>query len=746
MEMSTNQEHSAASLQTTHTPASLAAQAVAAQYALYDAHRALNQCSPADAHAVKARAALDAATLMIAKAKWYAGRFTGSNMYFAAFTQSAQDAAEAARHFDGAVEACRRVEALLDGTEPDPAALAGEGLPAIELSRRGTEIEFAGDVPIVPAICPIVVLRGSSHEMGRQYIQQIIDIFGKWPVERLAARRFRAHEIEIVKNWHVHMQENTPEIGEMVRGWIDAAKEHGIELNYWTAIQLWTGHFEPIWSGIRGHGVRDLTADSLDEGEGQADSSYLGGQSMSSAHADRSVDLCSGACAWGEATSDGALVSGSTTDHDCTFQVTIAAFPDDGHAFIYTPFSINGFIPGLGQYFFAGHPGMNSKGVAYVHHGGGLHGIEETSDRGYGLRRGASVFHNLRFADTAADALGNEMGWPIGDVGTILGSVGGFYADGRYAYVCEARPSNAVGSDPILRELSFDEQGRSYEFLYANNNSMHPRSAAGFLAPDQGYAFNPVEGWVQNRPADLAYLGDRQLAPALSTKSSQGRNRYLFESLKAAHGRIDVDVMARIYSTSAPERYREDGQRMSHAEREQAWLGGSPWPSSICHRVNAFTAVMRPDDGDQGLYMGCVGPANRRALMHIPGHGYYYHDEANEFWEIRLRRTPGEMLEDAKLRASQLLDDARRRLDGARRVSPGVAGSAYLAGLIQRADNALQEGMECESSMGGGDGEGQGQGNGGDAARRLSRALRRYTTCQVRAKQAITELELSLSM
>ena len=42
------------------------------------------------------------------------------------------------------------------------------------LTNQGSEILFAGDVPLVPPINPIVVLQGSDFEMGRQYARQVI--------------------------------------------------------------------------------------------------------------------------------------------------------------------------------------------------------------------------------------------------------------------------------------------------------------------------------------------------------------------------------------------------------------------------------------------------------------------------------------------------------------------------------------------------------------------------------------------
>lgn len=710
----------------------LAERSSAAHYAIYDASRALGATPPASGPYVKERKNLDLALLFLSKAKWYAGRYTGTHLYVTEHTQDPTDANHAELYFDRALEVAKSVEKALDAKDGYRGNhVADRYRNEIKLQVKDGEITYADDVPIVPAICPLIILQGSSYDMGRQYVQQVVEIFGAWVFERIASRKFETKDIDTIKKWHEQMDALTPEIGQMVKGWVDEAAKFNIDLNYWNAIQLWTGHFSPIWEGIRGHGVRDLAGEDSDEDKEAADASYLGGQSMSNMGVESTVDLCSGACAWGEATRDGSLIVGATTDHDCTFQATIVAFPDTGNSFVYTPFSVTGFIPGLGQYYFAGHPGMNNKGLAYVHHGGGLHGIEGQEDRGYGLRRGASVFHNLRFSDSAKDAFSKEMTWPIGDVGTILGSVGGFYADANYAYICEARPSISAGSAPIVREFSYDEVGRCYAFLYANNNSVHPRSHRGFAPPPQGYDFNAVEGSVCDKPSALAHLGEKQLAPALSTKSSQGRNRYLFNSLKASYGKIDIDSMLKTYSTSAPERYDENGERLTHREREIAWTTGKSWPSSICHRVNAFTAVLRPDDGDDGIYMGCIGPANRHALMHIPGHGYYYYDEANEFWEIRLRRSPGEVLAEASKEAKSLLDRSDVALSSAR-VDPEVA--QHFSELTTLARNNLLEGMKLLA-------ETQEIETEAEKTARLSRALRRFTISQVRSKQVKSELD-----
>jgi len=439
-----------------------------------------------------------------------------------------------------------------------------------------------------------------------------------------------------------------------------------------------------------------------------------------------SVEMCSGCCAWGSATVDGTLITGSTTDHDCTFQATIAAFPDTGYSFIYTPFSVTGFIPNIGQYYFAGHPGMNNQGLAYVHHGGGLHALEPSDERGYGLRRGASTFHNLRFANSATQAYENELSWPIGDVGSILGSVGGFYADKSGAYVLEGRIGAEGSHDPVVRHKAI-EGDQSYDFLYANNNSVHPRSSKGFLPPEEGYQHDSVEGWFANQPFS-AYPASNApgIAVALSTKSSQGRNRYMFEALKGRNGTVDLSEMVAIFRTGAPDRVDASGVPLTHAQKEVAWASGAEWPSSTTHRLNAFTAVMAPDRGDQGLYLGCVGPGSGRALMHTPGHGYSYYDEPNEFWQIRLAATPCEMAETAEGLAEELM----AKTDAAIRISRLRLLPDALAMLEAVRDNAANDLEKAKGELPAAHGN----------VATIARALRGYTRAQVRAQQILREL------
>ena len=112
---------------------------------------------------------------------------------------------------------------------------------------------------------------------------------------------------------------------------------------------------------------------------------------------------CSGAGAWGRASLDGKLVTGSSGDHDPSFPVAIVAYPDTGNSFMYITFSAVGDITLVGSMHLFGFPGINSKGLAYIEHGGQPRSIEPKVYWGYGLRRAASVIQILILSDTAKE-------------------------------------------------------------------------------------------------------------------------------------------------------------------------------------------------------------------------------------------------------------------------------------------------------------------------------------------------------
>ena len=44
------------------------------------------------------------------------------------------------------------------------------------------EIPYAGEVPLTPNVRPVIVVSGTDYEMGYQWYQQIVHIYGKQPL------------------------------------------------------------------------------------------------------------------------------------------------------------------------------------------------------------------------------------------------------------------------------------------------------------------------------------------------------------------------------------------------------------------------------------------------------------------------------------------------------------------------------------------------------------------------------------
>lgn len=672
-----------------------------AQYAVHFANRELVGLAPTDRRYVEHARELDEAMLNLSIGKWRLGRAIGTHEGFAASGDQGDVAAAIERFEEVRAKADWVSQSLQGGGEASPPS------PAIHRPARethGTECLFADDVPIVPSICPIVLLSGSSFQMGHQYATQIIEIYGGWIFAELARRVFSPAESEQIAAWQEQVLRHTPEIAEMARGWAAGASESGVPMTYEHALVVWTGCVEPTRE------LLGIGADLCQTGLGNVALSFRGIATYTGA----APDLCSGCCAWGEATLDGRLVAGASTDHDCTFQATIVAFPDEGHPFVYTPFGVNGNIPGFGGLFMAGHPGMNDSGLTYVHHGGVPYVGEASGEWGYGVRRGAGTFHLLRYADSARQALETQLGWPVGDAGRAMGTDGGFYADRDYAYVLESR-TGADGRGPVLRERTPGNAGRGYEFLYSNNNPVSERAPQRNAVPEDGFEFDDVAGWYSRDQAALLEGTAGEQWRMLCGKLSEYRNRFHFEALSEANGRIDREYMYRLYSTPGT---LPDGPWEEIAAQYEA---GGQWKGSVAHRTNAFVSVMDPDER---LYSGCIGPLRRSVQPNYPSHGYYYHDETNTSWELTLADTPAATVDAARARAQADVVAARTALSGAR-LDDVVR--ARLQGWLSAAEGHLEGGTARRQ---------QASPDDGDAfAGQLAGALRQLTRAQVRARQ-----------
>ena len=123
---------------------------------------------------------------------------------------------------------------------------------------------------------------------------------------------------------------------------------------------------------------------------------------------------CTGWAAWGSATKDAKLIRGGSGDHQMIpgsriryrHEIMLMFFPQSGNSFLISP-------PTGG----VGHPGMNNKGVVYVHHGS----TKSTESQKAGLPKIFLLLHTLRFANTAEEAKNVLLSIPNSSSSTIGG-------------------------------------------------------------------------------------------------------------------------------------------------------------------------------------------------------------------------------------------------------------------------------------------------------------------------------------
>jgi hypothetical protein len=551
----------------------------------------------------------------------------------------------------------------------------------------GTEVTFAGEVPIMTSVCPVVILSGSDYDMGYQYAQQLTQIYGPWLLEQRAGRNFTKEQIAIMGKWEEQIKQHAPEMIDFFKGWVAGANADGIPMSYNDVLELWVGPWPPATERqffVPQHG-----------------------------------DMCSGLCAWGSATTDGKLVSISSTDHECAPMATIVAFPETGNNFIYSPFSARGTIDSMmTDFYFSGHPGMNNKGLAYVHHGGvPTMSCEPREDWGYGLKQGVFTLHTLRFADNVKEAEDMVLSVPIGDVGMFLGSVGTFWADSSGAFVAECR------KDPVVIRRAGD-MGET-DFLYATNNLLSRDLADCLPPPIEALSWDPHAGWYTLNPIPLGGTIWESMA-RLGTKCSHCRNLYVFHMLDQYKGKVDLEFMKMLYRQKAtlPPGTLE--------ENEAAYMAGAYWPCSVGHRMNAFVSAMKPDDGDEGLYYGCIGPAARGTEPMMPGSFsgfFYYVDSPHAFWELKLASTPANVTIAARQRAEADMNTASAELA---KLKPKNSASTALNKILVGAEVDYNKGEHYEALAE--------SATGNDSICNWGKAVRAFTRSQVRARQVYNAL------
>ena len=465
-----------------------------------------------------------------------------------------------------------------------------------KIQSEKAEIAFMdGEVPIPPNVRPVIVLSGSDYEMGYQYYQQLVQVFGAWILERVRYNKLTDEELKLREANEQHIKDHAPELIDMFKGMSEGAKAAGVSLSY----------DDVVWHFTRQRKERIEIP--------------IAGQ----------VEVpmgCSGFAAWGSATKDGNLICSGSTDHELRFEITLAVFPEKGHNFFLSPFWPTEF----GE--LGGHPGMNNKGLAYVHHGA-THWIKAKPESEWtdGVGEGIAVIHTLRFANNANEAKEMQLAYPSGN-----GFAGGFWADiDGNAFAIESR------EDPraIRQAGDFGEA----DFLYATNNAISKELGHCQKPPPDGNVYVPHGGWVGTG----------------ATISSISRNLELWNMLHWYHGRIDLDFVKMMWRfTGSPPAHRT----LEEADLFYSRTKGEGWNSQICELFNSLVGIMIPDDGEEGLYYVANGCASRTAHPMFPRGHYYHVSPTHSFYELKLGSSPGDLVETTREKARYALYYSNREL------------------------------------------------------------------------------------
>ena len=456
-----------------------------------------------------------------------------------------------------------------------------------------TEIPFIDGIPLPPPVRPVIILKGSDHELGYQYFQQLVQIYGTWlPSQRggvlyytapLHRETYSSDQRDALRRYDSYVKDYAPEWVDILNGMVAGAADAGIELTYEDLLAFYALYEEFLpWS----------------------EKSFVITEQPT----------CSGFTAWGKATKNGRLICASNGDDNIGFfSSTVMVFPETGNVFVASPFN----MPGFGG--FPSHPGMNNRGLVHVHHGTGKFAFP---DRGYTVPRGFANMHILRFANSAREAAEMHLAYPK----AVNCKDGNFFADtSGDAMVIESR------NPPVIRRTG--DLGE-VDFLYHTNNYL-----ARANGDERERDYIPHAGWLSK---ELKGLEEMDL-----TAWSVSRNLFMWNMLHNYQGEVDLEfatMMYRFPSTialptleAADEAYRLERGRTYHAH--------------IGSLDNSLIGIALPDAGDNGRYFVCSGPATRDTGPAMPTLHNYGPGQTYSFYELQLAENPTAVAQAALLRA-----------------------------------------------------------------------------------------------
>lgn len=513
------------------------------------------------------------------------------------------------------------------------------------MENRGPEIEFEDGVPMPPMVRPVVLLQGTDYEMGCQYYRQLIEIFGPevssyewnpilpWTRSPMKRGEYTQNELRELGKYEATIKKYIPEMIDFMAGMAEGATDAGVPLSYQDILNF----FVKRWTYIGSVGEQPYPP------------------------------LCSGFAAWGSATKDRRLIFGGTGDLEMTVhEVLIMAFPDTGNNFLCNTATGPAY-----------HPGMNNRGLAYVHHGGCRPGgpvcnCGHLPSPPYAIPMPLSTMHILRFANNADEAKEMTLSFPV--------LAGGLFVDIRGNNWCiECTELPAIRQAGYLGER---------DFLYATNNGLCKEVGL------KGWTYVPHGGWV---------------GPQGEAGDSITRNVSAWNLFNNYHGEVDVEFAKMVW--------RFPGTEV--AGLDERYIGS---------RSNSTPSVGIPDDGDEGIFYLATGSPIRSQPLKW---GYFRANNTYAFMKVRLAADPKAVVEDAR---KQAWNDVHRANEEIAKLTIWDPPFAPLDAIYDKAVKEMVKGSYYAGKVL------SEETTGNDTLCALAKALRYLTRAQCLARKAYNAL------